>query len=92
MSKKQNSVETGTVAEKPNFVRHMVGTYIDPKNQERMIIHVAFDPATLQLSEVLTERVAGNFEVQRERLMIKQASLGLLDDGNFPEEVKTKLY
>jgi hypothetical protein len=80
------------LAETPHYSRHMVGTYINPTNGEWMLIQVSFDPATLQLGEVVTERATGNLEVARERLFIKMGNLGLTEAGDFTEEKKTKLY
>lgn len=75
-----------------NFSRHMVGSYIDPMNGDWMVASIAFNPATLQLGEIKTERVAGDIQVMRERLQIKQANLGLIEAGSFFEERKTEIY
>jgi hypothetical protein len=88
----QSSVTPAAEVRSPKFSRNMVGTYKDPKNGEWMICHVAFDPATLQLSTIVIDRAAGNIEVMRERLQIKQATLGLLEDGDFTNESKPNIY
>ena len=63
----------------PVFTRFMVGTYIDPLTGEWMLAYAKFNPLTKQMDVLQTERVAGDREVMRERLTIKQAQLGLYD-------------
>lgn len=62
---------------KPEFTRFMVGTYLDPVKGEWMLAYVKFDPSNMKCDVVQTERVAGDAEVMKERLVIKQAQLGL---------------
>ena len=81
MSKKQETTEEIVVlpvpAQQAPLTRFMIGTYIDPVNGQWMLSFVKFNPATGDIGKVQTERVAGNFEVMQERLMIKQMELGL---------------
>lgn len=63
----------------PNYTRFMLGTYLDPVKGEWMLAYVKFDPLTMKFDVVQTERVAGDAEVMKERLVIKQAQLGLFD-------------
>lgn len=72
--------------------RYMIGTYIDSTNGEWMLSYVKFDPVTKALGEVKTERIAGDEEVMRERLVIKQGQLGLLERGEASDTVKTDIY
>lgn len=87
------SDEAKSLDEVVNFTRYMVGTYIDPLSGQWMLAYVKFNPVTKQLDTIKTERVAGNQEVMRERLVIKQAKLGLFDaapvleDENKLEEI-----
>lgn len=77
---------------KPNYTRWLLGTYTDPKTQELMLGFVPFDPVTKMTGEFQSERAAGNLEVLLERYMVKQASLGILEQGNFTQERKTEIY
>lgn len=80
------------VKEEVNFTRFMVGTYLDPRTGEWMVAQAPFDPLTLTIGDLVPERVAGNAEVMREKLAIKQVNLGLLEPGAFKEEKKNEIY
>ena len=87
-----NPVEVTVKVTEPNYTRFLLGSYIDPVTGVWMLAQVPFDPLTKSLGTVHTERVGGDHEVLRERLMIKQVNLGLLEAGTFKEERKIDLY
>lgn len=74
------------------LTRFMVGTYNDPVSGEWMLAYIKFDPITKTVGEIKTERVSGDEEVLRERLVIRQGQLGLLDRGESTDMVKNDLY
>ncbi len=76
----------------PNYTRFLLGSYVDPLNGEWKLIQVPFDPLTLALGSPTIDRVGGDAQVLRERLMIKQVNLGLLEAGTFKEERRVELY
>lgn len=79
---------------KSNFnpTRFLVGTYLDPIRGEWMIAQVPLDTKTLVTGPVVTTRVAGDFEVMKERLAIKIVQLGLHDAQDIKQETNTNLY
>lgn len=83
---------TSETKAQPKFTRFMVGTYIDPVTREWMLAFVQFDPVTKAVGELKTERVAGDYEVMRERLAIKEGHLGLFEPGDFTQENKLEIY
>jgi hypothetical protein len=76
----------------PNYTRFLLGSYIDPQNGEWMLAQVPFDPLTKMTGKVVVSRVGGDVQVLRERLMVKQVNLGLLEAGTFKEERVVDLY
>lgn len=88
MAKKEENVET----KEKVYTRFMLGTFLDPMNGEWKLAYVAFNPVTGDIGELKTERVAGDAEVMRERLVIKQSQLGLFDGAPITEEKKLEIY
>lgn len=80
------SLEEVTVAPAVNLTRFMLGTYLDPQSGEWMLAYVKFDPRTMTLGQIKTDRVAGDMEVMKERMLIKQAQLGIYDVGPVADE------
>lgn len=76
---------------KPNYTRFLVGTYLD-LTHGWMICSAPFDPVTGQIGELQKERAAGDIEVMRERLMIKEVNLGLFSSDPITQEKKEEIY
>jgi|GEM_PF-6328147 hypothetical protein len=76
----------------PKFTRFLVGTYIDPVTNEWMIAQAPLDPVLKVTGNVTVERVAGDMEVMKERLVIKQGMLGIFEAGEFSQEKKMEIY
>jgi len=77
---------------KPHFTRFLVGTYLHPVTGEWMIAQAHFDPVTKVIGELVSERAAGDQQVMRERLAIKQVTLGLFEPGAVTQEKKEEIY
>lgn len=87
-----NPVEVVIKVNEPNYTRFLLGSYMDPVTGEWMLAEVPFDPLTKTVGPVVSTRVSGDVQVLREKLMIKQVNLGLLEAGTFKEERKIDLY
>ena len=87
-----NPVEVTIKVTEPSYTRFLLGSYVDPVSGEWHTAQVPFDPLTKTVGPVTTERVAGDREIMRERLMIKQVNLGLFESGTFKEEKKVDIY
>lgn len=87
-----NPVEVVIKVTEPNYTRFLLGSYVDPVTGEWMLAQVPFDPLTKATGTVTVSRVGGDHAVMRERLMVKQVNLGLLEAGTFKEEKVVDLY
>lgn len=76
----------------PNYTRFLLGSYTDPVNGEWKTVQFPFDPVTMQVGSPVSERVAGDIEVLREKVAIKLINLGVLEHGVFKQEKKIELY
>lgn len=81
-----------TVGQEVKLTRYMVGTFLDPITREWMLAQVKFDPVTKVVSELQTERVAGNHEVMLERFQIKVGNLGIMSADDMNDENKVEIY
>lgn len=90
MAKEKNTSfeEEKEVETKPEvtLTRYLLGSYIDPIRNEWMLGYAKFDPATGTIGKFEKERVAGDFEVMKERLQIKTIKLGLYSPNAVTEE------
>jgi hypothetical protein len=82
---KQEILDTEVKPSVP-LTRYMLGSFIDPVTNEWKLAYIKFNPATLAVGEVKTERCAGDRQVMEERLAIRQIELGLHSAEPVPDD------